>query len=417
MIVEYFFPPHQRIEKECRSLCAAGHDVRVLCYRQSQQPALETVSGLAEVHRCWFPSSIRPFRLLYGGRWWYNRYWLNPIRRFADAVQPEALHVHDLPLAAAAHTVARERNIPLVLDFHENWPAFMNWAKAGYNGLIQALVDVRGWRRYESCAAAWADRLIVVDASNQDFLEATYNVPREKIVVVSNTPELDRLMPNLAVAKQVQRSPDAPLRILYMGHIDQGRGIHTVIEALPQCGDALRSAVLTIVGKGPHVPRLEALAARLGVAQRVQFEGFQPYDALAGYLADCDIGVVPHLRDEYTDNTIPNKIFEYMAAGLPVLASDCVPLRRVIEGADCGQCFTSGDVESCREVLCRMAQSSSQRKAWGENGKRAALETYNWRVTAQSLLQMYGELAESKHQHAHGRRDACESPLSLPARC
>jgi glycosyltransferase involved in cell wall biosynthesis len=417
MIVEYFFPPHQRIEKECRSLCAAGHDVHVLCYRKAKQPEQEKIEGLAQVHRCWFPNAARPFRLLYGGRWWYNRYWLGPIRRFVDAVKPEALHVHDLPLAAAAHAVARERDIPLVLDFHENWPAFMNWAKAGYNGLIQSLVDVGGWRRYESRAVARADRLIVVDPSNQEFLAAKYNVPREKIVVISNTPELDRLMPNLTAAQQVQRNPDAPLRILYMGHVDLGRGIQTVIEALAHGGEAWSDAVLTIVGKGPHVASLQSLAARLGVAQRVQFEGFRPYEALAGYLVACDIGVVPHLRDEYTDNTIPNKIFEYMAAGLPVLASDCLPLRRVIEGVDCGLCFASGNAASCRDALGRMAQSAGQRKLWGENGKRAAMETYNWHATSRQLLQMYSELAGGKCPSAEARLDECETPLTLPARC
>ena len=395
MILEVPFPPHPRVEKEMRALTAAGHEVHLLCYGTGRESAAERLDGLGWAHRVFFPTQMRPFRLLRGCHSLYNRFWRPHIRRFVARVRPGAMHVHDLTLAEAAYRAARESGAALVLDFHENFPAFIAWAAKGYGPLVRRAADVAGYGRAEAKAVARADRLIVVDPSNAERLARRYGVPAAKMTVVSNTPELGALLPPIEEARKKRPEPRGRLTVLYMGGLDYMRGLHTVVAALAHRREELSGLDFVVVGAGPYLGALRGQARELGLEGRVRFEGWQPYGRLAAYLAAADLGAVPHVRDELTDTTIPNKLFEYMAAGLPVVASDCAPIARVVESSGCGAVFRSGDVASCAGVLAGLAADAGLRTRLGAAGRRAAEEVYNWDVDAANLRGLYRGLFES----------------------
>jgi glycosyltransferase involved in cell wall biosynthesis len=405
MILEVPFPPHPRVEKEMRALTRAGHEVHVLAFASAGRPKTESLDGLGTVHRVPFPMWLRPFRLLYGGRALYNRYWLPHVRRFAEEVRADALHVHDLPLAGAAHRVAAGRDIPLVLDFHENWPGFMVWAGKGYNFLVRLCIDHCGWRRYEAEAVRWAEMLIVVDPTNADRLTGLYGLPAEQIAEVSNTPELDRLLPRLHGGARREG-----VTLLYMGGLDFGRGLQTVIEAMALRKQDLLPLRFVVVGEGPYRKELERRTRERGLTDRVEFHGWQPYDRLGEYIGSADVGAVPHVRDELTDTTIPNKIFEYMAGGLPVLSSDCVPLARVVEETRCGLVFRSEDAASCGDALVRLCGDAALRRELGEQGRAAVLRKYNWDETAKSLTGIYERLTQHRSPGECNETTKCRNP-------
>jgi glycosyltransferase involved in cell wall biosynthesis len=429
MILEVPFPPHPRVEKEMRTLTRVGHDVHVVAYGSAGRPDHEFVEGLGTIHRVPFPMGLRPFRLLHGGRFLYDRYWRPRVAGIVGSLRPDALHVHDLPLARAAFAAAQRAGIPLVLDFHENWPGFMRWAAKSLPAAARHLVDFRGWERYEAEAVAWAARIIVVDPSNQDRLVERYRVSGDRVAVVSNVPELERLVPaierarELATRGRTDTSADggtlddaaarggtlsdaathranAPgsggrLTLLYMGGLDFGRGIHTVLDAIAERRSELDGLRFVIVGKGSYAAALEQRAARLGLAGLVEFHGWQPYDRLPEYLATADIGTVPHVRDELTDTTIPNKIFEYMSAELPVLSSDCAPLTRIVETASCGLVFRSEDAASCGEQLVRLCRDAGLRRKLGQSGHEAVIREHNWEHAGRTLADLYAEIAKT----------------------
>ncbi|MFO0970291.1 MAG: glycosyltransferase family 4 protein [Gemmataceae bacterium] len=389
MTLETTFPPHIRVEKEMRSLSALGHDLHLVAYGKRGQPRREHVPGLGTVHRVRFPVWLRPFRLLYGGRWPYLRFWLPRVRRIADDVCPDAIHVHDLPMAWVGYRVGRHFRIPLVLDFHENYPGFLVWAAKTFHPFIRASIDYPGWNHYEALAVRWADRIIVVDPTNQERLTRLYAVPPERCVVVGNSPDLDHLLPLLANA-QARIHPDPTfVTLLYIGGIDAGRGIQTVLHALSllpcQVARSGRPATLrfVIVGDGPYRPKLEKLARQFGVADRVHFEGFQPFHRLPDFIAAADIGVVPHVKDPLTQTTMPNKIFDYMLGGLPILVSDCAPLVRVAQRGPCGDVFASEDAASCAAATQRLVNTLGS-SDFGQRGHELVQTEYNWaRDTAQ----------------------------------
>ena len=117
------YPPDIRLEKEIRSLIEAGHHLFVLAERRNTEPNREDISA-AITDRYAQPTSFRRrldwlrFQTSFKSSFWNNR-----IRSFVKRNNIEILHVHDLPLVVTTIEIAREFNIPVVADMHENYPA------------------------------------------------------------------------------------------------------------------------------------------------------------------------------------------------------------------------------------------------------------------------------------------------------
>jgi glycosyltransferase involved in cell wall biosynthesis len=104
--------------------------------------------------------------------------------------------------------------------------------------------------------------------------------------------------------------------------------------------------------------------------------------------------VIPHLRNDHTDTTIPHKLFHYMVLGRPVLTTDCHPLERIVGETRCGLVVPSGNAEE----MARAAASLSEpdlRARMGEAGRRAVAAGYNWEHDAGVLIDLYRELLRS----------------------
>ena len=97
----------------------------------------------------------------------------------------------------------------------------------------------------------------------------------------------------------------------------------------------------------------------------------------------ADIGLIPHRITAHTSSTIPNKLFEYMLLGKPVLATDMPPVRRIIEEVDCGLVYQTPEAGVAAILRLR---DEAERRRLGENGRRAVLDRYRWDRDADELL-------------------------------
>src|SRR5205085_9690139 len=121
-------------------------------------------------------------------------------------------------------------------------------------------------------------------------------------------------------------------------------------------------------------------------ADAVEFMGFLPDRADALRLVQqADIGAVPQRVSEASDAIIPNKIFDYMAAGIPVLSADSRPCARVIRETGAGVVHRSGDASSIAAAIQRLRDPECRREC-GDAGRRAILDRYNWETDARELL-------------------------------
>jgi glycosyltransferase involved in cell wall biosynthesis len=128
---------------------------------------------------------------------------------------------------------------------------------------------------------------------------------------------------------------------------------------------------------------------KAGLENQVEFFGWQPQEKVFEFIMKSDITLIPHLKSEHTDNTSPNKIFHYMLAQKPVLASDCNYLKRILNAANCGLIYQNNSSEDFARQLKEKIDSPDKRKIWGENGLKAVKNEYNWELTSRQLPVLY----------------------------
>jgi glycosyltransferase involved in cell wall biosynthesis len=275
-----------------------------------------------------------------------------------------------------------------MMDMAENYPAMI---RAIWNAGRQRPWDfvLRNPR-----AVAWVERwclprldgvLVVVEESAARL--RALGVSASRLTVVSNTPARDRVA---AAAPQ----PSSPvLRLVYLGLMEIPRGVGDLLRAVRRLADAGTSVRLSLIGDGRDMPVFRTLANELRLdASIVEFLGRLPYQRALEIVAQADVGVVPHHADEAWNTTIPNKLFDYMAAGLAVVSSDAAPAARIMRETGAGAVFRSADALDLARAITELVDPV-RRDAARTAGRRAILERYHWEQDEDRLLQALRRLA------------------------
>jgi len=388
-----------RVYKTCRSLEASGAQVTVGCTDPSGRPARENVEGLEIVR---FPDRTesllkRGYNRLQGvlhprlgraiargheeiprpGVWaaarnavleMNFRHHMRCNRRinrqmaeaFADA-RFDMVHANDFDTLQAARALKEcGAATVLVYDAHEYWPG-IGVTGSGQHDAIS---------REEAEGIAAADHVVTVNGYIAGFLARDYGLT-ETPAVVLNCP------PVSGNAESIVADSAGPLRIIYQGKLQPFRGLPELLDAMT----LLPGARLTLAGYGPLEERLRREAEILGIADRVSFTGrYQPAETLS-ILAGHHVGVMP-FRDvaESIIYASPNKLFDYMMAGLALAASDLPFLNDIIAGRDLGRIFTAVTPECIAGTLREMNSDRPRLFVWQKSARNAALKTFNWEL-------------------------------------
>jgi glycosyltransferase involved in cell wall biosynthesis len=116
------------------------------------------------------------------------------------------------------------------------------------------------------------------------------------------------------------------------------------------------------------------------------------YEQIPAVLGDADVGIVCFLPDPNNINAGPTKLFEYMAAGLPILASHFPLWKAIVEGSECGVCVDPTQPQEIAAGLDYLHARPAARRQMGANGKAAVAARYNWEAEGQRLIQLYTSL-------------------------
>ena len=390
------YPWDVRVEKVARALTDAGHDVHLVARNRRGDPVMERFPECT-VHR------LRPLHL--GARLdavsmfpaFFNPRWASHILGTARRIEADLVLVRDIPLAPTAIWAARRLGVPAVVDMAENYPAMMRelWAHGNARALDVIVRNPRAVEWVERWSLARADHVLTVVEESRERVIGL-GVPASRVSVVGNTPPLARLRelgpgdgvsPHTSVAGR-------RLDLVYLGLLEASRGIHTMLDAMALARDRGLPVRLTIMGDGREGTEHRAQAERLRLGpDDVRFAGFVPYEEALRRLRNADAGVVPHLANEFWNSTIPNKLFDYMAAGVPVLASDALPVRRVVESTGCGDVFVAGDAASAVEAIGRL-RDDERLARYSAAGRAAVAGIYHWEHDAARLLRIV--------EHLHG---------------
>jgi glycosyltransferase involved in cell wall biosynthesis len=381
MVLDREFPPDIRVENEIEVLIKDGHDVHIACYTRKNKPLTESIGKLC-VHRKPMSAFIYKSSVACLTSPFYFNYWKKFISELLTSQSFDVIHIHDLPLAKVGVWFKKKKNIKLVVDLHENWPAFLKISTHANTFIGKLLSPIFLWHRYERKVLQSVDDIIVVVEEAKTRLTNLKLTP-EKIHVVSNTINLTDLnLPNH------EKGDDYIL--YYAGGITFHRGLQNIIHAIHKSQNS--KLKFWILGDGSYKNELMKLVDSYSLNDRVIFQGYQPFKIVMEMLAKADYPVIPHLKTEHTDSTIPHKLFQYMYAEKPVISSDCLPIRRILEETGSGIVYPSNDTNYLSELFDRLG--SLNYREMGIKGKKAVLEKYNWNFDSEVLINLYKQLLD-----------------------
>jgi len=392
-----------RVRKEARSLAEAGYDVVVVCLASggaaTDLPATVRVVICRPPESSVIPGAPNPFIAPARSRLesvrrrlgWFTSY-VRGLRAWGGLVVDAAgridiWHAHDLT-GLAAIVPHLPHGTPVVYDSHE---LFLEAGTASrLPGILRGLL-----RKYERRLIARTVAVITVNDEIADVLWRRYRPAR--ITVVHNCP--DRWI-GPAVARPLLREatgiPDGQAIVLYHGALTGGRGIELLAEAMTQPG--LEDAHLVLMGMG------DRREAYIGLADDPRWGGrihvlppVGPAD-LMPWVASADVGAIPNPGGTLNDRfSAPNKLFECLAAGTPVVAADFPTLRRIVMDDPLGPLGTVCDTSSVAAVAVGLQAITSldadARATLRARCVRAAAERWNWQAESVALIELYAAVA------------------------
>ena len=384
MVLESSFPPDLRVENEIDTLAEAGHEVHLACWERGEKTKNHAYPGVT-IHRRAIPKTIYQSSVGALRTPFYFNWWKKYLHSLLSEIKFDVVHVHDLRLASVAIKLKKEFKFKVVLDLHENYPELLNISDHIKRFPANVMFDLAEWQDYEIEAVMGADKVIVVVEEAKDRL-IKLGCKKEKISIVSNTfPDYKFPVPNHA-------DKNKEFTIFYGGGITRHRGLQYVMNALSLVTQEFKTVRFEIFGKGKFEEELKELCESLNLSEHVSFRGWIPPEEMLEYLSKAQVAIIPHIKSPHTDSTIPHKLFQYMAYGIPVITSDCSPLARVVATENCGLVYhhdKPGELADCIIDLMRQPIIANM---MGEKGKRAVSEKYLWRYDAEILIELYGEL-------------------------
>jgi glycosyltransferase involved in cell wall biosynthesis len=392
------YPWDVRIEKLLSGFAARRHAVRLICRNRKGSPREEVVSGFT-CRRVVAPALADGLRGALSVPAFFNPVWSREVRRAIRLEKPDVLLVRDLPLAPLAVGAGRRSGLPVLVDFAENHPAMWRNVCRNSRTKLRAYLSKNPAlaRRMEKHVVARADHFFVVVEEMRDHLLALGADPAA-VTIVSNTPDL-RVFDAGDVPGGSSPAPAAraaSLELLYVGHVTRARGLPQIVDAMALLRQQGGGPAITfhVVGEGVFLERLRQHAASRGLADAVVFHGWVPYAQVPEFVGRCDVGVIPHLKTEHTDTTVPNKLFEFMACRKPVLVSNTVPMARIVHEHGCGRVFRDGEIDHCAESLLTLLDPG-ERHALGQRGRQAIEERYNWSLDFERAAEALEGLARA----------------------
>jgi glycosyltransferase involved in cell wall biosynthesis len=368
-----------RVRKETRVLAAAGHQVDLVVRNAENAPAREDEPWM----RVWRLPRIpgRALRYALNFPLFLNPVWLFTIWRILRKTRPELILVCDLPLAPCAVWFGKIFGVPVQYDMAEIYPEFLrSLRQLERQGPLKRLVRTPK-------LAEWVERpvlrnvactFVVSDESRDRCIRL--GVSPERLVIVGNTPErlpdLAKVDPPPADIADLIR--DGREILLFVGIIIADRGVLDAIHAMPALLARRPKATLVVVGDGPERPSLEREVSTLGLGSSVRLVGWRLPEELDAYYRCSDIGLLPFRDSPHIRLTLANKLFDYMGAALPILASDLPSTRRVLLETGAGRLHAPDNALDLARAASEFLEDLPGRQAMGANGRHAAETVYSW---------------------------------------
>jgi len=346
--------------KQARTLARAGYSVTLLV----QHSADEVQDGIIIKA---MPSPKNRLQRMFG--------LTTRLYREARKQKADIYHFHDpelLPVGALLKIITRK---PVIYDVHENYSQSIlgrRWIPKLLRRPISFVTKLT-----EQFFALFMTAIIAVT----DSIAAKFTP--KKTVQIRNYPllELDKAEEKASLAKDHRR-------LIYVGGIRRSRGVGELVRTLELLPEDVR---LTILGRYEEPDFEVELKSYPGYA-KVDFGGWVTLSEVWKQMQVSAMGFVLFHPEPNHEDALPNKLFEYMAAGIPVIASNFTLWRSIIESAGCGIQIDPMDHHEIAQAVQQLLDNPQEAANMGHRGRHAVQTKFNWEAESQKLVELYAKL-------------------------
>jgi glycosyltransferase involved in cell wall biosynthesis len=234
-----------------------------------------------------------------------------------------------------------------------------------------------------------AYRVVAVTAGLQRYIHRTYRVPLQRISVIENAANTDLFRPMNAEACRKALNLDSSFAYVgFVGTLARWQGIEYLIKAAVKVIHEIPNVKFLIVGDGVMKSELVRMSKELQISNYIIFTGLVPYIEVPRYINACDICIVPKTAFNVRTGMSPLKLYEYLACGRPVIASDIEGLSDFLNRAQAGIIVPPERVEELSEAIIYLLKADNLRKEMGMRGRRAVVLEHSWLAVAQKIASL-----------------------------
>lgn len=292
------------------------------------------------------------------------------------------VHSHDVNTLPTAWLAAKLSRARLVYDAHE-----ISTSREGYKSLRKVVGFV------EKQLMPSANGTITTTDARAKYFARAYGV--ERPLVLQNRPRLIESPPSNRIREELGLVEPWPI-VLYQGGLQQGRGLEKLVRAAQHVPDCY----FVLIGGGRLTQPLTQLAQELNLQHKVHFIPTVALAELPSYTASADVGVQPienTCLNHYTTDS--NKLFEYVIAGLPVIATDFPEIRRIVRNNDIGLLVPANNEQALSRTIIQLLEDPALRERFASNARKTA-QNLNWESQEKCLVDLYERVLLT---HAHTR--------------
>jgi glycosyltransferase involved in cell wall biosynthesis len=392
MVVFSSYPFDPRPRRTIEALTQEGMTIDLLCEGEKRLPKQET-RGRLEVTRI-------PIKHRRGGALSYTHQYVSFIA-ICTAVfawrtlrkRYDLIYVHNMPdVLIICALIPKLFGAKVILDQHDPMPELMTTIFK----INPESFGVRVIRYLEKWSIARADAVITVNVACKRLFAAR-SCSADKVSIVMNSPD-ETIFSHCDAQSYPIYQPDQPFVIMYHGSLVERNGLHLAIEALTQIRRLFPTVELRIYGrKTPYLEQVLETVRSVGLDSCVRYLGSKTLEELTVAIKECDLGIVPNLRNTFTDINTPTRIFEYLALGKPVIAPRTPGILDYFDSSSL-LFFESGNSQELAEAIEYAVLHPNEMTALTRQAQKVSLQ-HSWQREKNTLVTNVAELLHSGIPH------------------
>ena len=286
-------------------------------------------------------------------------------------------------------------NIPYVVKIQDGVPwGGKNLLERAHHYFMEAL---------NGYALRRAKYVLVLSEELKSLLIEIFRIPNDRFIILPNAINIEgfSVKPSRIEELKTRLGLRNERTLVFVGNT-AGRGVESLIEALPYVTSVIPSVKLLIVGLSPNRNKLENLAELLGVKKCMRFIGSVDHSVIPTFISMCDVGVGPLVSAPFTIGAIPRKVLEYMACNKPVVACHgSISKDLIIDGWN-GMLVNPHDKSELASTVCNLLQDTKSSMRMGMNARSHVEKFYGYEVLVEKLNMLQLRNAEKKLEVAEG---------------